>query len=194
MKVKNQKEIEIINVAYRIFRDKGYHNAKMKSIADKAGIGKGTLYEYFASKKDLFEKSMIFSMETGFNEIKKVLDNDLNFKDKTVEYLNYKLKFLEKQQTLFESFFTNRDLISDKVRDTFFNFMKEHYLGIVSLVEEGIEEGQVREDADKEILASCILGISHQYLGINSLGKRSSDIDFEKIIDSILEGFGRRPK
>jgi hypothetical protein len=29
-------------------------------------------------------------------------------------------------------------------------------------------------------------------LGINSLGDKNSEVDFEKIIDSLLEGFGRR--
>ncbi|MBG0764226.1 MAG: TetR/AcrR family transcriptional regulator, partial [Tissierellales bacterium] len=47
MKFKNEKEKEIVKAAYEIFQINGYHNAKMKTIADKAGIGKGTLYEYF---------------------------------------------------------------------------------------------------------------------------------------------------
>jgi hypothetical protein len=70
--------------------------------------------------------------------------------------------------------------------------MKNHYYDIMVIVEEGIKEGVVREDADKDILTSCILSISNQHLGINSLGDKNSEVDFEKIIDSLLEGFGRR--
>ncbi len=192
MKFKNQREYEIIKAAYDIFQEKGYHNAKMKLIADKAEIGKGTLYEYFSSKKELFENSMIYSMERGFEGIKEIVEKDLEFKDKVIKYFKYKRSFMQRQNTIFESFFSNRELISDKVRDTFFCSMKNHYNDIVLIVEEGIKEGVVREDADKDILASCILSISNQHLGINSLGETNKEVDFEKIIDSLLEGFGRR--
>jgi len=192
MKFKNEREKEIVKAAYEIFQINGYHNAKMKTIADEAGIGKGTLYEYFKSKKELFETSMIFSMEKGFEGIKEVLNLDLGFREKVIEYFKYKKNYMKNQNTIFESFFSNRELISDKVRDTFFCSMNSHYYDIMVIVEEGIKEGVVRQDADKEILASCILSISNQHLGINSLGDKNSEVDFEKIIDSLLEGFGRR--
>ncbi len=38
----------------RVFAREGYHRAKMKAVAEEAGIGKGTVYEYFKSKTDLF--------------------------------------------------------------------------------------------------------------------------------------------
>src|SRR6056297_1545473 len=192
MKSKNERELKIVKAAFDIFQLNGYHNAKMKDIADKAGIGKGTLYEYFTSKKELFENSMIYSMEIGFVGIKEIVEKDLNFKEKIIEYFKYKRSFMQKQNTIFESFFSNRELISDKVRDTFFCSMKNHYYDIILIVEEGIKEGVVREEADKDILASCILSISNQHLGINSLGEIKKEIDYEKIIDSLLEGFGRR--
>ncbi len=192
MKFKNQREMEIVQAAYEIFQINGYHNAKIKTIADKAGIGKGTLYEYFKSKKELFETSMIFSMEKGFEGIKEVLNQNLGFREKVIEYFKYKKNYMKNQNTIFESFFSNRELISDKVRDTFFCSMNSHYYDIMVIIEEGIKEGVVREDADKDILTSCILSISNQHLGINSLGDKNSEIDFAKIIDSLLEGFGRR--
>jgi AcrR family transcriptional regulator len=192
MKFKNQRELEIIKAAFEVFQENGYHNTRMKEIADKAGLGKGTLYEYFSSKKDLFETSMIYSMEIGFDGIKKIIEKELNFKDKVIEYFSYKMNFMKRQDTIFESFFTNRELISDRVRDTFFCSMKDHYNDIILIVEQGIKEGMVREDADKDILASCILSISNQHLGINSLGEKNKEVDYEKIIDSLLDGFGRR--
>jgi len=192
MEIKNKREMEIIKAAFDTFQVNGYHNTKMKDIADKAEIGKGTLYEYFSSKKELFENSMVFSMERGFEGIKEIVEKDLKFKNKIIEYFKYKRSFMQRQNTIFESFFSNRELISDKVRDTFFCSMKKHYKDILVIIEEGIKEGVVREDADKDILASCILSISNQHLGINSLGEPNKEIDYEKIIDSILEGFGRR--
>jgi AcrR family transcriptional regulator len=45
----------IIEAAIKVFAKKGYHQAKMTDIAKEVGVSKGTLYQYFKSKEDLFE-------------------------------------------------------------------------------------------------------------------------------------------
>lgn len=48
------KKIRIIEAAAAIFAQKGYAGASIADIAVNAAIGKGTVYEYFDSKEDLF--------------------------------------------------------------------------------------------------------------------------------------------
>jgi AcrR family transcriptional regulator len=45
----------IIEAAITVFAKKGFHQAKMTDIAKEVGVSKGTLYQYFKSKEDLFE-------------------------------------------------------------------------------------------------------------------------------------------
>ncbi|MEO0374847.1 MAG: TetR/AcrR family transcriptional regulator [Cyanobacteria bacterium P01_A01_bin.17] len=47
------KRREILGAAIAVFAQKGYHAAKMADIATRAGMGKGTLYEYFPTKESL---------------------------------------------------------------------------------------------------------------------------------------------
>ncbi len=53
---KDKKRREIIEAAMAVFARMGYRRAKIKDVADKAGVGKGTVYEYFKSKQELFLK------------------------------------------------------------------------------------------------------------------------------------------
>lgn len=53
---KAEKRQMILEAACRIFSEKGYHNARVEEIALEAGVGKGTVYEYFPSKKYLFQQ------------------------------------------------------------------------------------------------------------------------------------------
>ncbi len=46
--------LDIIQAEMLVFARDGYHRAKMEAVAAEAGIGKGTVYEYFKSKTDLF--------------------------------------------------------------------------------------------------------------------------------------------
>jgi AcrR family transcriptional regulator len=48
------KRQPIIEAAVQVFAEKGYAGAVVADIARRANIGKGTIYEYFASKEDLF--------------------------------------------------------------------------------------------------------------------------------------------
>jgi TetR/AcrR family fatty acid metabolism transcriptional regulator len=56
----NKKE-KILNAAIVIFSQVGYHNAKISTIADLAGVGTGTTYLYFKSKEQILEEVFIKS-------------------------------------------------------------------------------------------------------------------------------------
>ena len=51
---KEKKKQRIVNSANKIFARDGYFNAKVEEIAIVADVGKGTIYEYFSSKDELF--------------------------------------------------------------------------------------------------------------------------------------------
>ena len=48
------KKENIIRAAIRVFAQSGYTATRIIDVARAAGIGKGTIYEYFRSKEDLF--------------------------------------------------------------------------------------------------------------------------------------------
>src|SRR5712692_8729787 len=45
----------ILDVAHRVFRERGYHQTTMDDIAKQLGVSKGALYLYFSSKEELFK-------------------------------------------------------------------------------------------------------------------------------------------
>lgn len=54
---KEAKKKEILRAAMRVFSTKGVTDTKMTDIAQAAGIGKGTIYEYFRSREELFQSA-----------------------------------------------------------------------------------------------------------------------------------------
>jgi len=51
---KEQATKKILEAARSVFTKKGYHEARMKDIAEMVGVGKPTLYLYFKNKEELF--------------------------------------------------------------------------------------------------------------------------------------------
>jgi TetR/AcrR family transcriptional regulator len=55
---REQGRQEILEAAMALFGEKGYHGVSMHEIAVKAGVAVGTLYNFFASKEDLYTALM----------------------------------------------------------------------------------------------------------------------------------------
>lgn len=45
---------QLVSAARRVFEDKGYPGTTMNDIAESAGVSHGTVYTYFADKRDVF--------------------------------------------------------------------------------------------------------------------------------------------
>src|ERR671938_456858 len=45
---------EILDAAAQLFAERGYSETDTQELAERLGVGKGTLYRYFPSKRDLF--------------------------------------------------------------------------------------------------------------------------------------------
>ena len=52
---KEEKARSIGRAALKVFRQKGYHPTRMSDIAKAAGVGKGTVYEYFRNKLQILQ-------------------------------------------------------------------------------------------------------------------------------------------
>jgi len=71
----DHKRRQILEGARRVFLAAGFDGASMGEIAKAAGVSKGTLYSYFASKEALFER-LIHDERTSLAEALFRLDSD----------------------------------------------------------------------------------------------------------------------
>jgi AcrR family transcriptional regulator len=46
----------LLQAAERVFGELGYHDASIVKVTEAAGVGQGTFYLYFATKKDVFDE------------------------------------------------------------------------------------------------------------------------------------------
>jgi AcrR family transcriptional regulator len=59
---------QILDAAFRVFSMRGYHNTTVDDIAGEAGLSKGTCYQYFPGKEDIFIATMERSLDTILDE------------------------------------------------------------------------------------------------------------------------------
>jgi AcrR family transcriptional regulator len=63
------KREDLLRGATRAFLENGFQATTMQKVADACGVGKGTLYEYFPSKEDLFLEVCLSGFDTDSEAI-----------------------------------------------------------------------------------------------------------------------------
>jgi len=67
----NETEEKIRNSAIKFFLRFGFKKSSVDEIAEDAGIAKGTVYNYFKNKQDLFTKTSFWWREQQFKKIER---------------------------------------------------------------------------------------------------------------------------
>lgn len=79
---KQAKRLEILRAAMRVFAQRGVVNTKMSDVAEAAGIGKGTIYEYFRSKEDIFADAYKSMFEGTEERVAAIVKSELDPEEK----------------------------------------------------------------------------------------------------------------
>jgi AcrR family transcriptional regulator len=94
------KRPRLVRAAGDVFAEKGYASTRVADIADRAGIGKGTVYEYFSSKEEL-----LFAVFESINEditmrMNAVLDEDEPTQEQLFNLLRLGAEVITEQRDL----------------------------------------------------------------------------------------------
>lgn len=73
----------ILDCATKVFAEVGFQKTEMQVIAEKAGVGKGTVYRYFGSKEELF----LAAADAGMKKLEQRILEAIEGADNTVDLL-----------------------------------------------------------------------------------------------------------
>lgn len=163
-KSREDKRALIIEAAARVFAQKGFFGTVIQDIATEAGIGKGTVYQYVKSKDDLF----FAVFEWLFNELAgaaKVRVSTLGGSASArLEALSDSLTNaaveLKDYFSLFMEFWAASGVSANRERfKAFFQQFYDDFRGlVVSIVKDGMEHGEYRDDLDPKSIAAVLVG------------------------------------
>jgi len=77
-KIRQNRKIEIINTALKLFAKQGYHKTTISEIAKETGISKGLLYNYFKNKEDLLKAVVIHNYQEASDQLFQLFKDKMN--------------------------------------------------------------------------------------------------------------------
>ena len=190
-KEKIDKKDHILDVAERVFSEKGFDGASTRLISGEAGVNMAMLNYYFGSKEGLF--LAIFERKiSSFQNIMQNLGSDesLSAWDKMEKYIEmYGEKVVNSncfQKLLYREMGMNRgNELSDKLRDLLMKNVAE----LDKILREGIKKGEFRKDVDIPMVIATLYGTKNYILNTPLIASAllRYDIQDQKMIDSKLK-------
>ena len=190
----NDKQVQIIETAEKLFADKGFDGASVRDIADEAGINVAMISYYFGSKEKLLEALFIYRASGTSQVLEGMLQNkELSPLQKVNVMIDY---FIEKFHTqhsfhkimMREQVTNQRGVTSGLIQD----YKKRNQLLVKQLIQEGQKTGDFSKNIDIPILMGTLIGTvshlvatQHYYREINNL-QNMPDEQFQKLIKKKL--------
>ncbi len=188
-----QKRARVIEAALDEFATHPYHKARITAIADQAGIAKGSFYQYFADKKDLFKyiADLVVNKKLEYLNHDMMLNKDkYGFFELLHELYLSGFRFAKENPRLVDivnNLFNNKEL----QRELWNDYEDQSFDYFQLLLKEGLAKGELDPTIDTALVSRLLTGINYSLGDILYKGKDGKiDLDDEaglmETIDQML--------
>ncbi len=153
---KEEKRSNIACSCKEILLEHGIRNLTISQIAKTAGVGKGTVYEYYENKEDIVFEIITMFITDHEKKLLEITDQDISIKDKLFHffYMIHEDENSSKQLNIYREFLaismTNgtQDMVDFNIK------CREKFTDILTqIVKEGVMKGEIRVEAQEMVSA-----------------------------------------
>lgn len=190
MSAYNEKQVQIMEAAEKLFADKGFEGTSVRDIAEDAGVNQAMISYYFGSKEKLMEAMFTYRGTSSLLQLEEMVQDKTLTPIQKVEKLidRYIEKLLTNQcfhrVVVREQMVNNNGFISDKLQE----IKRLNQALIKELIAQGQRNGDFKKHVDIPLLMITLVGTvshlittQHFYREINNLQSLTEE-EFQKHI------------
>ena len=162
-KTKEERRNEIIEIAGKLFEEKGYEQTQVQDIVNEIGVAKGLFYYYFKSKDEVMEELADRYADAIIDAVNKLIDKDISTFDKIDRIFQIFIDSAEKKSGIFMGILNVKNGITHE--RIFFNVGKKMVPLVTELILSGNDNGECNCSDPKfitEFLVSGLFNIMNQ--------------------------------
>lgn len=191
---REQRVDEILLAARELFCEKGYETTAVAEIALRLGVVEGTIYKYFASKRELLLKVLEYWYEEMFGDYARDLAGQSSHRARLRLLIWRHLRSVRDFPRLCRLMF--REVQSEHdYRGTVLHDLNRRYTQLlVDVIEAGIAGGEFRADLPAPLLRSLVYGGIEHHSWNYVCGRGTLDIDSlaEQLTSLVCDGIAVR--
>lgn len=184
--LREQRNIQLLEAAQRVFSSQGFHAANISDVAAEAGVSQGTVYHYFDSKEDLL-LAVYTHWETQHlrDEIGQALQAEPTATRKLAFMANAASKRVASSLQLLQAsveFWSHIPRNAD-IRKGFKRMFARMADDIAKVIQQGIDAGEFRK-VDANVMARLLIA-TYDGLVLQWLADRKG-IDWQACTDTLV--------
>lgn len=182
-----EKEIKILESAREYFFRYGYKKTSMDDIAEAAGVAKGSLYNYFKNKEDLFIQTAECKRLESAKRLNEAAIPASRADEKLISLTLYMLQdvhnmvkqYAMSKAVLEELMIVGMDLMGDS---------HEHIEQAAEILQEGIDQGVLKPGDNMKRAATLIQINKMFFLRWANMDIQEAETEIREVHELILEG------
>jgi len=139
-----RRQEEILDVAARVFAERGFPGTDVQEIADELEVGKGTIYRYFPTKRKLFLAAVDRAMRRLREEVDASAAEAGDPLERIARAVRAYLAFFDTNPAFVELLMQERAEFKDRKKPTYFEHREVNEKTWQEVLRELASEGRVR--------------------------------------------------
>lgn len=181
---------EILSMAAKVFAEQGYRQTDVQVIADRLGIGKGTVYRYFPTKEALFFAAVDAGIHALSSRMEQVASSEADPVDGARKSVRAYLAYFDEHPEIVELLILERAEFKDRKQATYYTYRVAHENNYRAMIEEAMRDGHFRSmpvDRMLNVMNDLLYGaiFTNRFHG----PRRSLEEQAEDILDIVFNGF-----
>jgi len=192
---RERKREKILEAAAELFSTKHYHEVMMDDVAKLISVAKGTVYNYFTSKEELYFTIMQTRMENLLFLLKQKIESQNSSIDSLRAFVIHLYMFMMKYRKFFLIYQRETLNKQNSFCEDMLTLEKQMKQMITQIISSGEEEGVFRK-VDEEFVISLIFGSIYGAVqrGINEnisddIALKEKEEIFEFVLHGLYSGF-----
>ncbi len=180
----------VIREAAAEFARLGFDQANINTIAEQAGIGKGTIYLYFENKRELFITMLRYIAQTQLSSVRSALAVEGSLQQRLERLFCAFAHLAEEDSDSFHVYMSALYGVNRAFKDEATKLLRDYLAVIALLLEESQARGETRS-VNVEVVALMVLSLTESYvLSARVLGQSEAEIALQarNVAQLILHG------
>ena len=159
---------------------------KVSDITSRAGIGKGTAYEYFKTKEEIIVGAILYDVERTLTQVEEEFAKCPGFREKFLCALNWVESNFTTQHSItpFLNLYQGSYQVSASLKAEMMKHMECMDFVLRRsrlLIQEGIEEGLFRKELPLEMAAPLLISNLSAFILFLNWGNREADVSSDEM-------------
>lgn len=186
--MKPTRKQEIINIASRLFKERGYNAVSMRDIAQALDIKAASLYNHISGKQEILSTLIVEVAEQFTSEMSQIISaqlSPLKKIEKVIEvHIDITVNYSENIATL------NNDWmhLEGEALKNVIKMREDYEENFRSIIKQGIQEGEIKRQHPEVILFSILSTLRTLYLWNEKRGKMDVNVLKKDMVSVLISG------